>query len=362
MFPVFLAIATAVTGAGAGSAGSDAEAYAAYMAEIEELSESGLIIAEEQGKQGLIDRYRDIMRRYPDFPNNRELEAEIAGVYELDLKFRGEPPDFAQALDIYTRLASQCEQDDPLRKEAVLRAARCAEVVDPPAAAQMYTGLCEEYPADTELQLRCYVSMGRLASGRGDAITALQYFQGVIDFDATTLSQSQPGYSKALAWQQTAAMGVISEIIRNAASPSEQLKAFEKLLEDYPAIARKFPDLAARFRGSLERRVEKAAAGETPESVETLLTALAENPATGPGQSTVGLSASAKRTGRVFGARSPDTVGEAVEPVPPIQAAPPARQETARTAIRGHALIGVAVILILALVFMMALGRSMLSR
>lgn len=228
--------------------------YAEYFARIAELQQQGDAIARAQGRDALIERYRDLIEAYPDYENNIRLETQIAMLYQSDLSSVGDPPDPRSAYEAYLRITQTYDPEHPYMKEVRLLAADAARVVDPDASAELYQDIIRDFPEEDALMVKSRYGLARLAEEQGDMESARQFYDAVLAHTPTGVKISDAEASSIEALQANAAASLIADAIRGADTPEERLRALRKFVEKRAELAQAHSDLVERFAQTIERQ------------------------------------------------------------------------------------------------------------
>ncbi|MCC6695946.1 MAG: tetratricopeptide repeat protein [Candidatus Hydrogenedentes bacterium] len=275
-----LAVALLVSASANGQAAADRTAYLAQIAELQEL---GPEIARAEGKEALIQRYRDLIDANPGQPNNIQLEVQIGLIYESDLSENGEPPNPQAAYNTYQNIIATYEPSSSYMKRVRQLSAQRAMELDPEAARTQYEGMIEDYPGDEAIVLESLYNMARLAEQEGDDAEARRLYEEVLNHvpAGESLSESEKGLVDA--YQANAALSLLAQAIREHATPSERLAAIEAFLEQHPELAESQSDLISRLLESVEETGENEEKQALKESVQTLVRLLGDHAKQGAG-------------------------------------------------------------------------------
>lgn len=263
-----------LVGAGHALAGVDVSGYPDYLSAIESLAESGPEIARKEGKQGLLNRYRELLAAHPGYAKNIEIEMRMIEVLEWDVPETGEKPDARGALDAYLRLIETYDPDHPLMKTVKKQAAQRAESLEPEVAEWLYTGMVEKYGGDDLLQLHSHCRLGQLAIDQGRQTDAARFYSDVLAYSIEHMAPGSADFAVADAHQRTAAVGLIMMTVGRHDTRDERLTALDEALAKYPAIGERYPALVQRFREVIEGQPSHPPTNTYSPTVETLLAQL----------------------------------------------------------------------------------------
>ncbi len=261
-------------GVGYALAGADVGGYPGYSRAIESLAESGPEIARKEGKQGLLNRYRELLAAHPDHVKNVEIEMRMIEVLEWDVPETGEKPDAQGALDAYLRLMEAYDPHHPLMKTVKKQAAQRAESLRPDVAEWLYLTMVEEYGEDDLLQLDSHCRLGQLAIDQGRQADAARFYGDVLAYDIGHMAPGSADFAVADACQRMATAGLIMMAVGRHDAREERLDALDGVLARYPAIAEGYPALVQRFREAIEGQPSNPPANTYSPTVETLLAQL----------------------------------------------------------------------------------------
>lgn len=256
-------------------------AYEDYVARIAALQRDGADIAQRDGRDALIQQYRDLIEAHPGYPNNIRLETQIAMLYESDFSDAGQPPDTLAAHEVYQHIVASYDPENPYMKTVRKLAADRAAEFDPALAQQMYEGILTDYPEEDALAVQTQYALGKLAEGQGDPATAEARYGQVISYAPSGARVSDAQAADIAAYQENAAASMLTSAIKGADTPEERLKALKKYLEKHQELERAHADLVQHFARSIEGSAGGSAAdgeedGGVP-TVEALLASLKKN-------------------------------------------------------------------------------------
>ena len=263
--------------------GQAAANRAAYLTQIAELQQVGPEIARTEGKEALIQRYRDLIDANPGQPNNIQLEAQIGLIYESDLSETGEPPNPQAAYNTYQNIIATYDSSSTYMKRVRQLSAQRALELDPEAARAQYESMIEDYPSDDAVLLESYYNLARLAEQQGDEAEARRLYEEVLNHvpSGESLSESEKGFVDA--YQANAALSLLAQAVRQQATPAGRLAAIEAFLEQHPELAESQNDLISRLIESVEETGENEEKQALKESVQTLVRLLGDHARQGAG-------------------------------------------------------------------------------
>ena len=253
-------------------------AYQTYMGRIEALQQTGAEMAQRLGRDALIQQSRDIISEYPDFANNIRVETQIAMLYESDFSDIGQPPDYAAAHETYQNIIANYEADHPYMPTVRKLSADRAVDIDPTVAREMYEGIITDYPEKDALVVQSEYALGKLAESQGDMATAQQHYDRVLGYTPSGAKVSDADAANIEAYQTNAVSTMLTNVIQNADTPQDRLKALKKFLEKNKELEQRFGDLIQRFARSVDRG-DSTSEDDTDanDSVEALLASLKKN-------------------------------------------------------------------------------------
>ncbi|NUM56461.1 MAG: hypothetical protein HUU46_22725 [Candidatus Hydrogenedentes bacterium] len=250
-----------------------------YFARVEALQRDGAAIAQQIGRDALIQQYRDLIAANPGNANNIRLETQIAMLYESDFTDQGLPPDTYAAHQVYQSIIADYDPDHPyMATVRKLGADRAAEF-DPNLAQGMYEGILTDYPDEDALVVQTQYAMGQLAADQGDPAAAENYFGQVIAYAPSGAHVSEAEAANIKAYQESAAASMLSTAIAGADTPQERLKALKKFLEKHQELEAANAELVQRFAQAIERGAGRSSNPEegNDATVEALLASLKKN-------------------------------------------------------------------------------------
>lgn len=256
-----------------------------YFAQVEALQRDGASIAQQFGRDALIERYRNLINANPHNANNIRLETQIALLYESDFTDQGVAPDMYAAHQVYQNIIAHYDPEHPYMATVRKLGADRAVDFDPALAQEMYEGILADYPDRDALTVQTQFAMGKLAEEEGDSVAAEQYFTNVLTYEPSGAEVSDAEAASIQAYQENAAAKMLTDAIEGAGTPQERLKALKKFLEKHKELELAQSELVQRFAQALER----GGISGDPEfgnnaSVEALLASLKKNkPADGAG-------------------------------------------------------------------------------
>ena len=241
--------------------------YQAYAAQIEALQRDGANIAHQYGRDVLIDKYRDLIDAHPDFPNNIQLETQIAMLYESDFADRGEPPNLQAAYETYQRIIETYDADHPYMPTVRTYAADRATELDPDAAREMYLSMIKDYPEDDALVVQSHYSLGKLAEQQGDSLSAQLHFNTILNYKPSGAPLSQSQLASIEAYQANAAASTLAAVLEQHDTPQDRAKALKKYVEKHQELMSAHADLVQRFSKSIESSARNAASVEDADAL-----------------------------------------------------------------------------------------------
>lgn len=242
----WIAIAAAVWMAQAEGANAD------YYARIAELQRLGPEIAHTQGREALIQRYRDLIVAYPESANNIRLEAQIALIYESDFSEAGQPAEPRTAYETLLRIIQTHDPQNPYMKEVRKMAAERARKQDPEAAVAMYEAMIADYPVDDALVIESMYELAKLAESRGDTQTANGYYEQILEY-APAGESSEAELAAMHAYEANAVASLLASTIRAHEDPIERLRAMREFVRAHHELAKAHAQLIQRVLSTLER-------------------------------------------------------------------------------------------------------------
>ena len=254
-----------------------------YLTQIAELQQLGPEIARTEGKEALVQRYRDLIDANPGQPNNIQLEVQIGLIYESDLSENGEPPNQQAAYNTYQNIIATYDPSSSYMKRVRQLSAQRAMELDPEAAREQYESMIEDYPSDDAIVLESLYNMARLSEQQSDDAEARRLYEEVLNHvpAGESLSESEKGLVDA--YQANASLSLLAQAIREHATPSERLAAIEAFLEQHPELAETQSDLISRLLESVEETGENEEKQALKESVQTLVRLLGDHAKQGAG-------------------------------------------------------------------------------
>jgi len=227
--------------------------YEAYAAQIEALQRDGADLAREYGRDVLIDRYRALIDAHPGFPNNIQLDTQIAMLYESDFVDRGEPPNLQAAYETYQRIIETYDPEHPYMMTVRHHAADRASELDPGAARGMYESIIVDYPGEDAMVVQSRYALGKLAEQQGDPIAAQQHFDQVLNYVPSGAPLSESQQASIAAYEANAVASTLANVLEGHDTPQARMKALKKYMEKHQELMLLHGDLVQRFARSIEK-------------------------------------------------------------------------------------------------------------
>ena len=258
----------------AGARADDPAAYQDYVAQIATLQRDGTAIAQRDGRDALIQKYRDLIEAHPGYANNIRLETQIAMLYESDFTDHGQPPDAQAAYDTYQHIIATYEPDNPYMKTVRKLAADRAAEFDADTAQHMYESIIADYPQEDALVVQSEYALAKLAEQQGDPVTAEKYFGQILVHTPSGAKMSDAEAANLAAYQENAAASMLTAAIKGADTPEERLKALKKFLENHKELETAQQELVRQFARVIEQRASGGASEDADETDTATIDAL----------------------------------------------------------------------------------------
>jgi tetratricopeptide (TPR) repeat protein len=228
------------------------EAHAAYYARIAELQRLGPEIAHTEGRDALIQRYRELIEAYPESANNIRLETQIALIYASDFSEAGQPPEPQTAYETLLRIIQTYDPENPYMKDVRKMAAERAREQDPEVAVRMYESIIADYPGEDALVVESTYELAKLAESRGDTKTANAHYEQILGY--VPVGGSSEAEQEAMhAYESNAVASLLTSAIRAHEDPVERLRAMREFLREHDELAKAHAQLIQRVLSTLER-------------------------------------------------------------------------------------------------------------
>ena len=229
-----------------------------FEASLSNLAKHEYELIKDEGREAVIDRYRDLLEVYASHPRAIEVEMRIAHLY---VGATEDPDSRRKASNAYESIYQRYSKEHPLTKRAGLLAADRILNLDPAKGSQMYGGLIAQYPDDDHLRLTAYESLAQQAVWDGHFKEAEELYAMVLMYDPPPDIQRADEIGRI---QHNSAVGMFYVFVDVGEDPLVQLAQLDNLIAKYPTVQWKSGDLVARHSVELHNRIKNDLLAEAP--------------------------------------------------------------------------------------------------